>query len=254
MEDVQVIDKRMKEESLPAVQDNSPASMMMTALARGGDLEKLEKFMELQERWEAREAKKAYTEAMAAFKADPPEIFKDRKVSYSAGGKITEYRHASLWEVTKKINSALGEHGLSAAWETKQDNGNITVTCTITHKQGHSESTSLTAAPDTSGAKNSIQAIGSTISYLERYTVLALTGLATADMDDDGQSSEIVYITEEQLHELRDQMLILGVQEDKFCEYLKVETLEKLPADRLKLATVALDQKRKALNKKEDKA
>jgi hypothetical protein len=53
---------------------------------------------------------------------------------------------------------------------------------------GHSEEGAvLEGAPDTSGSKNSIQAVGSTVSYLERYTLLAATGLAAKDQDDDGR-------------------------------------------------------------------
>jgi len=40
-----------------------------------------------------------------------------------------------------------------------------------------------------SGNKNPIQAIASTVSYLERYTLLAITGLTTKDMDDDGKNA-----------------------------------------------------------------
>ena len=93
-------------------------------------------------------------------------------------------------EIIACINEALSEHGLSAAWETAQNNGSVTVTCKITHIMGHSESTSLTAAPDNTGSKNPIQAIGSTVTYLQRYTLLALTGLATYEQDDDGGKPE----------------------------------------------------------------
>jgi len=171
-----------RQNNAPQAADQSPMAMMTLAMAQGADLGQLEKMMELQIRWEGNEAKKAYVKAMAAFKADPPKINKDRKVSFNK----TNYSHASLGNVTEKINSGLGEHGLSAAWATEQNGTSIKVTCTITHMLGHSESTSLVAPADTSGAKNGIQAIGSTISYLQRYTILALTGLATQDQDDDG--------------------------------------------------------------------
>src|SRR5258708_10458648 len=66
------------------------------------------------------------------------------------------------------------------------EGGTIRVPCTLTHAQGHSESVSMSAQPDTSGSKNSIQAIGSTTSYLQRYTLFAATGLAPKDADTDG--------------------------------------------------------------------
>ena len=155
------------------------------------DVDKLEALLKVQLQWEANEAKKAYVQAMAAFKENPPEIVKDRTVKYEtkAGGKVN-YKHATLHNVTSCINKALSEHGLTAAWVTSQDNDSVKVTCKITHTMGHSEECCLSAPPDATGNKNVIQAIGSTVTYLQRYTLLALTGLATTDQDDDGKSSE----------------------------------------------------------------
>jgi hypothetical protein len=151
------------------------------------DVDKLAKLLEVQIAWEANEAKKAYVEAMAAFKANPPKIIKNRHVKFETRtGGVTEYCHASLDKVTATISEALSRHGLTAAWVTGQADGQVTVTCRITHIFGHSEETSLTSAPDNSGSKNPIQAIGSAVSYLQRYTLLALTGLATEGQDDDG--------------------------------------------------------------------
>lgn len=240
---LKITDHRLPEvvpETAVQISDNSPAGMMMAALSKGMDIEKLEKMLELQERWEANEAKKAYTEAMSLFKANPPRIEKDRKVSYKAGAGTTAYSHASLANVTEKINSGLGEHGLSASWETLQADKEIKVTCTITHKQGHSEKTSLTAAPDISGSKNAIQAIGSTISYLERYTILALTGLATADMDDDGKGADIKYITEAQAKTMTDIITKKNIDNKKFLEYMKVEKIEEIIAKDFQKAMQAL--------------
>jgi len=208
--------------------NGGPAAMISAAITGGADLEKLEKLMLLQERWEANEAKKAYVMAMAQFKANPPKIDKDRSVKYGT----THYDHASLANVTDKINSALALAGLSAAWTTKQDGTGISVTCTITHQLGHSESTTLTAEADTSGQKNKIQAIGSTITYLERYTILALTGLATHKQDDDGGKTEATTITEDQENELHS-LIVENINEayvKTFCSFAKVESLGDIPA------------------------
>lgn len=219
---------------------NSPAAIMMMALNKGVDIERLEKLLSIQQVWEANEARKAYHEAMAAFKADPPDIGKDKRVSFDVGNRTTSYTHASLANVTEKINRALSQHGLSAGWTTVQNEKGITVTCIITHKMGHSEATSLTAAPDTSGSKNAIQAVGSTVSYLERYTILALTGLATRDMDDDGKGSEAEYIDEKQLSQITDMINSKGVDEAAFLKYMKAESTDKILAKDFNKATTAL--------------
>jgi hypothetical protein len=181
------------DKQVATVQSALPAydRILDLAISQGAPLEQLEKWMDLKMKYEAREAKKAYHKAMAAFKANPPEIQKDRTVGFESkktGGK-TSYSHASLHNVSSLIDKAMSPHGLSKTWKTEQGDGGITVTCTITHELGHSESNQLTAGADNTGNKNSIQAIGSTISYLERYTLLALTGLATKDMDDDGNAA-----------------------------------------------------------------
>lgn len=151
------------------------------------DVDKLEAFLKVQMQWEANEAKKAYVQAMSEFKVNPPEILKDKNVKYHTQKGDVDYNHATLHNVTTKINTELSKHGLTASWVTSQANGSIKVTCKITHIMGHSEETCLSAAPDATGSKNPIQAIGSTVTYLQRYTLLALTGLATADQDDDGK-------------------------------------------------------------------
>ena len=232
--------------NLPEVR--GPSSLIEMALTNGADekaLEKLEKVLELQERWEANEAKKAYHQAMSDFKENPPDIEKDKTVSYTVQGKgTTTYNHATLANVTNKINSALSKHGLSAAWTTAQDNGTVSVTCKITHSMGHSEETKLSAAPDTTGSKNPIQAIGSTISYLERYTILALTGLATHEMDDDGNGAggeEL--ISEEQKAELVKEFASRKVDVKKFLAVLKFETIDTIPAKRFTEALAAAKSK-----------
>jgi len=181
---------------------------------------------------------------MAAFKENPPEILKDASVSYQAGGGTTEYSHATLGAVTSVIGAALSQHGLSVAWKTAQ-NGDVIVTCVITHEQGHSESTSLSAKADTSGSKNAIQAIGSTITYLQRYTLLSLTGLAAKGQDDDGRGSDPVeYITDEQSANLDALRTEVGADGPKFLKRFGIETLSELPVKQYENAVKVLEGKR----------
>ena len=161
----------------------TPGSLLQTALEHGAGVEQLERLLALQERWDATQARIAYVKAMAAFKADPPRIIKDKHVN---AGRAS-YSHASLAHIINEVTPALSARGLHAAWTTGQDKIAITVSCTLTHEQGHCESVSLCGPPDNSGAKNPIQQVGSTVTYLQRYTLLALLGLATEDNDDADQ-------------------------------------------------------------------
>ena len=226
----------MEEKNLPATNQMTMPQVMQYALDQKADVATLEKMMALQERYEQNEARKAYHVAMATFKRNPPKIEKDANVSYGN----TSYKHATLANVAEKINNGLSEQGLSAAWQTEQRDKSISVTCKITHILGHSESTTLEAGADTSGAKNSIQAIGSTITYLQRYTLLSLTGLATSEVDDDGQGSEAQYITEDQIETINKGLEKKDVDLSMFLAYMEAETLDKILAKDMKKAEYAI--------------
>ncbi len=169
----------------------TPGDLLRIAVESGADLDRLERLMALQERWEAGEARKAFVQAMTEFKAEPLEILKRKRVSFETrDGETTSYKHAELSDVAEVVVPAMARHGLSHRWDVKQESGRIIVTCTVTHRAGHSESVTLDAAPDASGKKNAIQQVASAITYMQRYTLLAITGLATKDDgDDDGNAA-----------------------------------------------------------------
>lgn len=165
----------------------TPADLLRIAVENGADLDRLERLMALQERWEANEARKAYVAAMTAFKAEPIQILKRKAVSFTTrDGDTTSYKHAELSDVTDAISPVMAKHQLSFRWDVNQEGGVITVDCVVTHVLGHSEKVTMQGSPDASGKKNAIQQVASTITYLQRYTLLAATGVATKGQDDDG--------------------------------------------------------------------
>lgn len=174
---------------LPAVAANSPAGLMLAALREKAPLEQIEKMMDLQERWEKREAEKAFNDAMAAFKGEAVEIIKRKRVHFKTEKGVTDYKHAELSDVIEAAAPALSKHGFSWSWQTKQANGLMEVSCVLKHRLGHSESATLTAPYDGSGGKNQVQAIISTKTYLERHTFKAICGLAEKGEDDDAQGA-----------------------------------------------------------------
>jgi hypothetical protein len=153
------------------------------------DLDRLEKLLSLRERWERNAAREAFVEAMVAFKANPPKISKNKHVEFTTSRGVTKYDHATHAEVVGKIGEGLFNCGLSHAWTIQQDGNLISVTCTLTHLKGHSESATMKGLADESGGKNSIQAIASAITYLQRYTLLSVTGMTSEDLPDhDGRA------------------------------------------------------------------
>lgn len=212
-------DKEKYEARQPVVIPPAETNLLELVIQKGADLQTIERFMDLQDRHEKNEARKAYVVAMTEFKKNPPEIIKDMKVEYQNRDETTtSYSHASLPNVTAVIGTELSKYGLSGRWGVEQGDFGIKVTFILTHIAGHSESVSMIAPADSSGKKNPIQAIASTVSYLERYTMLAGTGLAAKGMDDDGNASgkeDPKYTTEEQKKEIDELFTALGITDEK---------------------------------------
>lgn len=219
--------------------------LLEMAISNGTDMAQLEKLLELKEKYDREEARKAFTAALAAFKSEEISIKKDRTVGFNSndGSQQINYSHASLGNIIKTATPVMSRHGLSARWLTEQGEGGVTVTCILTHKDGHSESTKLFAAPDNSGKKNAIQQVASTITYLERYTFLAITGLAVEEQDDDGASSAqevapVAIVSEDQALKLHSKIIDNGISMDIFMKwFLKAfktigcQSIDDLPVD-----------------------
>jgi hypothetical protein len=232
----------------------TPAGALMQVIERAAmdptfDVTKLAQLLDVKERWDATEAKKAFVAAMVAFKANPPTVEKRKHVHYQPErGKAVDYHHARLEDVCEAAIKGLADVGISHTWSFSQDDaGQITVSCILTHALGHSERTTLKSPPDTSAGKNSIQAISSTVTYLERYTLLGATGLAAGDMDDDGRgagkSDCISAMQEADLVAMADEV---GADMGQFLAWLGIEKLADLPANRMRYAVSGLNEKRKA--------
>lgn len=193
--DFSVVEEEVAPRSVPVVQQTravtasaTPGDLLRIAIESGADLDRLERLMELQDRWEAKEAKRAFDAAFAAFKAEAVMILKGRKVT---DGPLKGKSYAELHDVVNAVTPALSRNGLSSSWKLTIDEKDwMQVTCYLRHVSGHEESVAMGGPPDAGGAKNAIQARASTKTYLERYTLKAITGLSEQEDDDDGRGGK----------------------------------------------------------------
>jgi hypothetical protein len=222
----------------PALAPMTPMDMLARAVQSGADLDMIEKLMNLQERWEASNARKAFDAAIAAAKA------KIQPIERNAEGHNSK-RYADFSAIAKVVDPILSEFGLSYRFRTSQGD-RISVTCVLSHKDGHSEETTLSGPPDASGSKNAIQAIGSTLTYLQRYSLVQALGLAAA-RDDDGKAAGAGdLITLEQVEELIALADEVEADKEAFCRYFRVEGFADIKLKDFERAKAALNKKRKA--------
>lgn len=230
-----------------AVTAITPMAMISQAVASGMSTETIEKLMALQERWETNQARKAFDAALSAAKSEIPVILKNRLVDFpTTGGGRTTYRHEDLGEIARTVDPILAKHGLSYRFQTTSEvNLPISVTCIVSHRDGHSETNTLTGPRDDSGKKNALQQMGSTITYLQRYTLKAALGLAAA-VDDDARGADETPDTVTEEDEDRLKALIVETKSDigKFLETFKVESISDLPAKDFPRALAMLETKK----------
>jgi hypothetical protein len=225
----------------------TPMQMLMRAVESGAGVEVLERLMQLHQQWQAHEARRAFDAAIAAAKAELPVIGKNKVVDFvGKTGIRTHYRHETLDQIARMIDPILARHGLAYRFRVRSEpNEPVAVTCMLSHRNGHAEETTLTAPRDESGNKNNIQAIGSTVTYLQRYTLKAALGLAAAEDDDgNGGGDASQTISDEQVERLIAMCNEVGADIGKLCKYLGVDGLPELPAERYKDAVAALEAKR----------
>jgi hypothetical protein len=153
------------------------------------DVNKLEQVFALQERVADREARRQFAAAMNALQREMPQVTKDA---------ISQNRRYATYEaVDAAIRPYYTKHGFSVSFTVHAANNRIRVGCKVKHIGNHEETEhELESGPDMSGArgqatKTEVQGVGSVVTYLKRYTIMAAFAVALQDdeTDDDGERS-----------------------------------------------------------------
>jgi hypothetical protein len=149
------------------------------------DVAKLEKLIAMQERVLAREAEAAFNAAFAVMQGEIPTVVERAKTD-----KTT---YAPLEDIIEVVRPILKQHGFSLSFQTEWPEANkVKVIGILTHAQGHARRSEFIAGADTSGSKNAIQALGSSVQYGRRYSTKDLLCIVTRDLDDDGEKAGLI--------------------------------------------------------------
>lgn len=206
------------------------------------DIDKMERLLEMQERIMARDARAAYASALAAMAPELPVIAERGGIKDRGGNVQSTY---ALWEdINDAIKPVLAQHGFALSFRTGRDEGQISVTGVLSHREGHSEETTITLPHDSSGSKNAVQAVGSSTSYGKRYTAGLLLNLTSRGEDDDGQrGGSGAVITDDQADEIRKLIAATGTKAVAFLEYIGAPSVADIPAAKFSAAMSALRAK-----------
>lgn len=255
---------RVKPAPSPAPRPRSMLEVIAEAVANPAcDVEKMKALLDMQERIEANEAKKQFTDAFIALQAALPSIRRDGKIEIrekdSQGrreGRVQQATpYATFNEIHKALKPLLVSHGFTLAFSTEpsSDLTRIMVRGILEHRGGYSRETVFPLPAETSGSKNNVQGWGSSMSYGKRYCTIALLNIvshAEEDRDLDGRAAadvQVELVSEDQALKLRDAIEACGVGTEKFCQKYKIEKVTDLPASLFGSAVKACDHYAKSV-------
>lgn len=234
------------------VQRNEPtteATALIQVIERAAtnpnvDIDKMERLLQMQERILERNAKAAYTTALAEMLPKLPVITERGSIKNRDGGVQSKY---ALWEdINEAIGPILAAHGFALTFRTGSEGTGIKVTGVLSHREGHSEETTITLPADTSGSKNAVQAVASSVSYGKRYTAGALLNITSRGEDDDGRKAAgPPTLSEEQVANLEALLTEVGASKTQFLKFAKVSSLSEILAKNYTTFVKAIEAKRK---------
>ncbi len=146
------------------------------------DVEKMQRLLDMHERIQKNQAQVEFNSALAAMQCDIPSIAERGK----GHGTI---RYATLEDINDVVKPIMQRYGFAMAFKVEHHQGGINVTGVLMHRAGHREETTMLLPNDTSGSKNAVQAVASSVSYGKRYVMCAMLNITTRGEDDDGNAA-----------------------------------------------------------------
>lgn len=237
-------------DTLPAAApppESTPARLLELAVQSNADPEKLRQLMDLQERWEAQNAKRAYFAALASFQRVCPHIPKTKAVRNRDGSE--RYRFAPLDDIVAAVRGPLMACGFSYRFETAHnDDGSVRVACVVQHEGGHTERSEVVIPTFAGQGTNKAQDTGVAITYGRRYAFSDAFGITTGDEDTDGRGLDdepADLITAQQALDIEALISEVGADRARFLRHCGVERAGDIKAAHFKRVVDLLEQKRK---------
>ena len=170
----------------------SESAMMVQMIQRAAadpsvDVEKMERLMQMHERFVDRSAAAAFNSAMVRAQRRIGPVYRSSFNSQTNSG------YAKLEDIDKKISPEYTDEGFSLSFGTEDSPlaGHLRVVCDVMHEQGHTKRYHMDLPLDSAGIagkvnKTGVHAHGSTNSYARRYLTMNIFNVVLTNEDNDG--------------------------------------------------------------------
>ena len=171
---------KQENNNLPA---ENQATAMMQIISRAAadpacDLDKMERLLSMKERIDKEENSRQFNADMASMQIEMPSV--------AERGTGHNIKYATFEDINDVAKPIMSKYGFAVSFKVVETDKGVRVTGLLLHRSGHREETEMTFPSDTSGSKNAVQALGSSISYAKRYIMSAMLNITTRSEDDNG--------------------------------------------------------------------
>jgi hypothetical protein len=171
-------------------QQNPALALLERAIEQDVDMDKLERLVQMQKDWEARQSEIKYNEAMSAVQE------KIQAVKATKQNSQTHSKYAGIVDIDREVRPVYTANGFAISFNTEksEQTDHIKVVAYITHKAGHKETRSIDIPSDGKGAKGGdvmtkTHATMSAVTYGQRALTKMIFNIASGEFDDDGNKA-----------------------------------------------------------------
>lgn len=246
--------EKIKRQQVAKMPSPAPDNMLAIIASAAGnpnvDVGKMRELLTMQREIMSEEARIAFTEAFITMRL--PSIDRDGKIDEGitkSGKQGKKTRYATFENINRVVEPILKANGFAMWFEPDMGpDSRIIMRGHLDHLKGHGKTCAISLPLETSGNKNNVQGVGSSISYGKRYAAIALLNIvshAPEDADFDGGSPPSEFVSNEQIDQLVKACEVVNAPEDKLIAYLNssrpkghlnFDALAQLPASRFQEA------------------
>lgn len=209
--------------------------------------DKLDQLWRMRKELLAEEHREAFDAAFAKMHAELPQVRRDGLIDLSGKGLV---KFAKWESMDKAIRPILAKYGFALSFTTVSTDKGLLIRGELM-REGHSRVAEIPLPPDVGPGRNSLQAVGSAISYGKRYLAEMLLNIVRCGEDDDGKSAapNDAPVTADEAKTLAKLVKQLNETEQRFLETFKlgVGKFAEIPAREYPRLLNALNARKKAL-------
>lgn len=219
------------------------------------DVVKMKELLAFKREMEREERDAVLDEAIAAVKAELPEM-----LTAGSWNKHTKSWWARYEQISKAVDPIIRKHGLVLSYgmaESPVDN-HYRVVCDVTHVASRGKRRYFIDGPsDAAGAKGGgtkspIQGVKSTITYLQRALKCMIFDVIVGREDRDGQGNAPEAISDEQVEQIIAICADKGIDRAMFEKAFQVSEIESIPVTRFQDVLARLKAAPKQQSKKKE--